>query len=323
MIIKSEKKLWLILWVCSITIFLIGLLGGSEWIIVGKELSGIDKMILKDIRFPRVMSCFLVGGALGVAGASFQGILRNPLADPYILGVSSGAGLGAGLAICLGLGGSFIVTLGAMGGAVIAIVAVGSIVKITMIYHPTQFILAGIVVNAFLGALMMLVLYLSHNNLSQIMGWLMGDMGRFSTLSLIISGILVGLFVIIIKRYATELNCLALGDRTASSLGIDIKELRKKLFVLTSLLTGLAVSMAGMIGFVGLVVPHAIRCIYKDKFETLLPASFLAGGILLIGADCVSRSLINNIELPIGLITAVIGGPFFVILLKGNKNDHV
>lgn len=282
----------------------------------GSELNGL---ILWEIRFPRFLVGVLVGGALGIAGAGFQGILRNPLADPYILGVSSGAGLGAGVAMTVVTYSTFGVTVGAIVGGLISIACVYFIVRRSASDHPVHYILAGIVVNAFLGAMMMLLLYVAHNDVAHIMGWLMGDLSRFTGGDLywlipVFLGLSIGLWAL-----AKPLNVLALGDDAASSVGVSVSKTRVGLFILASALTGLAVSVAGMIGFVGLVVPHMIRLIYKDDFRVLLPASFLGGAALLVASDCLARTIVSGIELPVGVITAMIGGPFFVFLLRKNN----
>ena len=281
--------------------------------------------IFYEIRLPRVLIGLLVGGSLGLAGAAMQGLLRNPLAEPGIIGVSGCAGLGAvlvfytgisaGLAIALPLGGM----LGALGAVWLLYLLSGRSNSTLMI------VLAGVAVNAFAGALTALVLNLSDNPFAafEIVFWLMGSFADRSQehVAIAVLPVLAGWWLLL--RSASGLNVLSLGEETATSLGVNVARLRLCVIFGTALSVGAAVSVSGMIGFIGLVVPHLLRSKVANEPARLLLPSALGGAILAVVADIVVRVIPTAIELKIGVVTALVGAPFFLSLLKSMRREVI
>lgn len=277
----------------------------------------IERVVLYDIRLPRILTAFLVGSCLAIAGAAFQGILQNPLADPYVLGVSAGAGLGAAAGVLLSsaVGFSLLVPVLGFAGAAGTIFLVQAIVFFSRQTGVTAFILAGIVVNAFFSAVMMALLFLSGDRLAAIMQWLLGDLSRLPVAVLGWLYVVVAVGMVLLMLLAYPITILATGDEQAYSLGISVRRLREGVFVLSSMLTAIAVASGGIIGFVGLIVPHFLRLFIADDFRYILPLSALAGGLFLVLADTLCRSLAAPAELPVGIVTALVGGPVFVTVM--------
>ena len=285
------------------------------------EWSSRHSSIILDIRLPRTISGVLVGAALSLAGAVLQALLRNPLADPFVLGISSGAAVGAVLAILVGLGstflGSYAVPGAAFGGALLTLLLVYSIAR-TGGRVPTQtLLLSGVIVSSFFSAIIMFLISVTSNEkIFNVTFWLMGSLEYlpFQSMGVIFFYLLVGggtLFAL-----ARDLNLLILGEETASGLGVEVERVKKITFVFASLITGTVVSVSGLIGFVGLVVPHLVRMIWGPDHRFLLPASALVGGILLVIADTLARTVMAPSEIPVGVVTAIGGAPFFVYLLR-------
>jgi iron complex transport system permease protein len=276
--------------------------------------------IVWEIRLPRVLLAALTGGILATAGTVYQGILRNPLADPYILGISSGAALGAALAILGGaeemLGGSWAVPFFSFAGASLALALVLTLAQAGRSSGTESLILSGVVVQAFFGAALLLALSFAPQEMQRVQFWLMGSFGLrqwehvAAMAPFAVSGFPLCWF------FARELNLFALGERTAFHLGVSVLRVRLFLLLVASMMTGAAVAVSGMIGFVGLVVPHVIRMLAGGDHRRLLPLSFLAGAIFLVWADVLARTVIKPAELPIGVITAFVGAPFFAFLLR-------
>lgn len=274
--------------------------------------------IIRDLRLTRVCLGFLVGGTLAVTGAGLQALVRNPLADPYLLGLSGGAGLGAVLAVVLGVGGVWGVPLWAFGGAVGAIALVYRLAIITgSVLDTRTLLLAGVVIGAFAASLMGAVLAVSpapqvRNALSWLLGSLAGasweTVGVFAAYALVPLGVLYVL--------GRPLDLLALGEEPAQLLGADVERIKRILYLAASLLTAAAVAASGIIGFVGLVVPHAVRMLWGHIHHRLLPAAFVLGGSLLVAADTLARSAFAPVELPVGVVTALLGVPVFVVLVR-------
>ena len=279
--------------------------------------------ILLYIRLPRVILAAVVGASLATAGAVFQGLFRNPMADPYVLGVSSGAALGAILAILTGgglyLAGFSAIPLFAFAGGILSITLVYWLARVGKAVPVMTLLLAGIAVSAFLSALVSLLTYFSGEKLHQVVFWMMGGMGGASWLQLLamLPYVVIGFSVIYYN--ARELNILLLGEETAQQLGVDTERVKKILMAGASLLVAAAVSASGIIGFVGLIVPHFIRLAVGPDHRILLPASALLGASMLIAADTVARTIISPTELPVGIITAMVGAPVFIYLLKKRK----
>jgi iron complex transport system permease protein len=282
-------------------------------------LSDTDREILLSIRLPRVLVALLMGMALGASGALLQGILRNPLADPYILGISSGASLTAALGIIGGFSflGSFTVPTLAFVGAVVTGGIVGIMGWKRGGLWPERLLLAGVGLSFLFSALLMLMMSVSTDEgLRRAMLWIFGDlsMSEWSRIPYGLAFVAVG--ILLSATRAKALNALILGDEFAHSLGFAPQRERLILFVSVGLMTAASVSLGGMIGFIGLLIPHIMRFFFGADSRLLIPASALGGGSLLCIADLVSRSLLPPMELPAGVITAIIGAPYFLFLLR-------
>lgn len=285
----------------------------------------IRRVVVFDIRFSRIVLSMLVGLSLALAGAVFQGILRNPLADPFTIGVSTGAAFGASLALFLGLGARPLLGVGllpaaALGGALAALFAVIALGRIEGHLRRDTMILAGIVVATFLSALISLLKSLDEESVASIVFWVMGSLqGRgWSHVLFILPYLSAGLAVVWL--YARELDILAMGDLQAVQVGVDLERVRLVLLIGASLLTAAAVAVSGVIGFVGLIVPHLVRMTAGAEHRRLLPLSALLGAVVLLWSDVLARILLpGGEELPVGVVTALLGGPFFCVLLKRHK----
>jgi iron complex transport system permease protein len=268
--------------------------------------------VVWDVRLPRILTAAAVGAGLAGAGVVFQGILLNPLADPFTLGVSSGAAFGASLALLLGADflGPYAVCVTAFAGAVITLLAVVRLSSIDGRINPTSLILSGVIVAAILSAGISMMKYLADEQVAVIVFWLMGSLvsKTWPETGLVFVFTLTGLVVCLF--YARDLNLVCLGERSAQTLGVNTRRLRLILLITASLVSAACVSVAGIIGFVGLLIPHLLRMLVGPDHRYLLPASALAGGMLLLLADTVTRAILPH-EVPIGVLTAVIGGPFF------------
>jgi len=282
------------------------------------EPGGRAGIIVWELRLPRVLLAFLVGGSLGVSGAALQALVRNPLAEPYLLGISGGAGLGAVAAIALGLTGLAAIPLAAFAGAVASAAVVYGVAAVQgSRLEPRVLVLVGVVVAAFCGAITTALLTMSEAaQLRNAFLWLMGGFGAaswpavavFSAYAVLPLGALLG--------GARALDLLSLGDEPAHALGLETETAKRLAFVATALLTAASVAVSGMIGFVGLVAPHAMRGWLGPLHRRLLPAVFVASGSLLVLADALARTVMRPAELPIGAITALIGVPLFAFLIR-------
>ena len=289
---------------------------------------GIDPIaatVVADIRMPRILAAVLVGGMLGVSGAIFQAILLNPLADSYTLGISTGAAFGASLVIVLQIFGLVLppvvsVPIFAFGGAIGTLALVLYLASGDRRLSSTSLILAGVIVAAILSAAIGFLKFLADEQVGIIIFWLMGSLSGASWQNILLLtptallGVLVALF------YSRDLNIMATGDRAATSLGVHTVRLRTTLLTTGTLLTALAVSVSGIIGFVGLIVPHMLRHMVGPDNRRLIPLSFFTGGLLLLFADTLTRAVLP-VEVPIGVLTALLGGPFFCILFKKRQKD--
>ena len=288
-------------------------------------LDRTTEVVIWGIRLSRVVLSGLVGASLAAAGVVFQGLLLNPLADPFTLGVSTGAALGVALLVVLGVGGSFLglspLPLGALIGALGAMAAVLVLSRESGRLRKESLILAGIVVSTFLSALISLIKSLDEESLSAIVFWIMGSFSGRGWIHVgflipyLVAGLLLG------ARYHRELDILALGEEQSHHLGVAVSTVRLKLLLGASLLTAGAVSVSGVIGFVGLVVPHLVRVLAGPSHGRLLSLSAMTGALILIWADVLARVLLaSGQELPVGVVTALLGGPFFFYLLKSRRS---
>ncbi|MDY7033497.1 MAG: iron ABC transporter permease [Thermodesulfobacteriota bacterium] len=277
-----------------------------------------DRMIILQIRLPRVILAGIVGASLSVAGAVFQALFRNPLADPYILGISSGSAVGAILAIISGIGFGFLsVPSAAFCGALLTIVLVLGIGRTGYGLHTNTLLLAGVIVGAFFSAVILFLVSMTRDErVHSILFWLMGDfsLSQYSEIIVVFPFVIVGFTLIYF--HAHPLNLIVTGEETALQLGVEVEKVKKLLLVCASLMTGAVVSVSGIIGFVGLIVPHMMRMMFGSDHRLLLPASGLFGISFLILADTMARTVLAPVELPVGVITAIFGAPFFVYLLR-------
>lgn len=288
------------------------------------EVDPMYTSVIWDIRLPRVILAGFVGASLAIAGAAFQGLLRNPLADPYTLGVSSGASVGAVLTIFFNISfpftGSYTLPFLSIVFALITIVTVLFFARsVDRLMRVETIILTGVIFSSFLSAFISLMVALTDNELHQIIGWLLGSvsMRGWNYVKIIFPFFLAGSVLLLMNTH--ELNAMTFGEERARHLGVDVK--KRKIVILSagSILTGAAVAVSGTIGFVGLVVPHFIRLIWGPDHRHLLPLSVLAGSGFLILADLVSRTIISPAELPIGVITSLIGAPVFAVILMRTR----
>ena len=291
--------------------------GGRE---AALESGGTSAVILLQVRLPRILLAFMVGGALAAVGVSLQALLRNPLADPYVLGISSGAALGASAAMLLGIGatllGLYALPLCAFAGGLLSILLVYR-VAVTYGRLPVHtLLLAGVILNAIFSALIMFATSIMDPNRSYgLMFWLMGTLNSPSYASLGALAVYLVLGTGILAAQSPALNLLTLGEESARSLGVEVEAMKKVVFVTAALLTGAVVSVSGLIGFVGMVVPHAVRMVVGADHRLLLPAAVLVGGTFLTVADTIARTALAPGEIPVGVVTALVGGPFFIYLL--------
>lgn len=290
----------------------------------GIEAAGSAGTILMHVRLPRVLLAFMVGGCLATVGVGLQALLRNPLADPYVLGISSGAALGAGIAMLLGIGTTVLaisaLPLCAFAGGLISILIVYRIAAAYGYLPVHTLLLAGVILNAVFSALIMFITSMMDPNRSfGMMSWLMGTLTApaYPALGVLALYLLVGTLLLFFQ--AGPLNLLTLGEEPARSLGVEVEMVKKIVFFTSALLTGAVVSVSGLIGFVGMVIPHAVRMMLGADHRLLLPASALVGGMFLMVADTLARTLLAPTEIPVGIVTALAGGPFFIYLLMSRK----
>jgi iron complex transport system permease protein len=283
--------------------------------------SSVESVVTLQLRLPRVAAAVLAGGALAVAGVAFQGLTRNPLAEPAVLGVSSGAAFGVVLAQIFGLGLSALQSLGvavfAFAGAIGAAAAVYAIAAVPGGLSIQTLLLSGVIVGIFFtSAITVLISIVDFDRLGGVVHWLLGNMAPIPPSALALFAVLaLGGFWLVLHS-ARELNLLALGEEAAVQLGVNARRLKRRVFLAAALLTGSVVAFTGPIGFVGLVVPHMLRGVLGQDNRLLVPTALVAGGIFLLAADTVARNIVAPAELSVGVITSFCGAPFFVYLLR-------
>ena len=281
--------------------------------------------IIRELRLPRVLGAALVGGALAAAGALLQGLLRNPLADPFVTGTSAGASLGAVLAVAAGFEPAF-VPLAAFGGAMAAIALVWRLARLGGRTTVLTVLLAGVVLTSFAGALVTFVLVSSDRlalRLRAVLGWLQGGISVINWSELAVAAAVVGVGVAAAILLAPRIDAYAFGEETAAALGVDLDRTTAAVLATTALLTGAAVAIAGLVGFVGLVIPHALRFLLGATHRRLIIASVPAGAMALVLADLGARTALAPAELPVGVITGLVGAPFFLVLLVRSRREIV
>jgi len=321
-------KLLLILLIIVIITSGIGALS-SNFILFWKEIfsNNIElKYILIGIRFPRILLALLVGGALSVSGLSLQILLKNPLAEPYTLGISGGATLGATIASLINFSNLFYMisfqTIAAMIGSGIILLLLYIFIRRITSYYTISLLMFGIILNAISSAFIMLLYSLfSSTELYSAINWMMGHIPSLSYNEIFIITIVIIPGVLLLYKESNSINALLLGEESAEVLGIEINKIRNKIFIISGIITAVSVSFTGMIGFIGLIIPHICRLIWGSDTRIIMLTSFLLGSIMLIIADTMARVIISPRELPVGVITALIGGPYFIYLLRRRLNQ--
>lgn len=287
--------------------------------------SGTARTIVLELRLPRALLALLVGGGLALAGAVFQALLRNPLAEPYILGISGGAGLGAVLVLALGLatGGSWILPLAAFAGALVAILLVFRVAAAADRRLDVRvLLLAGVVVGAFFTACIAFVLSVSEaETVRSAILWTMGSLAGADWRAVVLAAAYTLPAGLVLVALARALNLLAIGEETAGYLGTEVERVKRIAYGVASLVTAAGVAVAGIIGFVGLIVPHGVRLVAGSDHRILLPLSFVAGGVFLTVADLVARVALAPTEIPLGVVTAFVGVPLFLVLLRRSVGE--
>jgi len=285
--------------------------------------AGSSEQIILKVRLPRVLLAILVGSCLSLAGAGFQGVLRNPLADPYTLGVASGASVGAAFMILMGfhtmLIGKWAIPIVAFATGLMSLFLVIRLANVQGKYRLETLILSGVVVSAFLGSFVSFMVSMSDSVINEIVFWTMGSLSLrgWSFTIVLIPYLAVGL--VILLSHGRVLNLFALGERQAAHLGVNVQRTRLVVLIVSTLITAAAVSIVGTIGFVGLVVPHLVRLVVGPDYRILLPVTGIVGGVYVLWADTIARTLLSPTEIPLGVVTAFLGAPFFAYLLRKNK----
>ncbi|MBU3113473.1 FecCD family ABC transporter permease [Clostridium lacusfryxellense] len=284
-------------------------------------------IILLNLRLPRILLSCLVGAALSVVGTSFQGIFKNPMADPFVLGVSSGAALGATITMVFfkesQLFGMSIIAMSAFMGAIITTFLVYNIARVGTKVPVTTLLLAGVAINYLLSSIISLIMTFNRDNIEEIIMWTMGSFSTSGWNEVILLFIIVVPSILFIATFSRDLNVMMLGEDSARSLGIDVNGFKKYIFVLSTLMVAAVVSVSGIIGFVGLIVPHAIRMIFGSDNRIVVPFSAIFGAMFLIICDTLARVIVPPSEIPVGIITSIFGVPFFVYLLYKTKKKAI
>ena len=320
-----------IVWLCTITGAAAVSVEDANRILLNKlfhlnisleEISQGNITIIWNIRFPRIILGFIAGAALAVSGAGYQGIFKNPMADPFVLGVSSGAALGAAVGIIC----HFTFRIGAFNSTML-LAFVGSFAALILVYSISRvgrkapvatLLLSGVAINSTLSALMSFLMMMNKQSMDQIMFWTMGTLNGkgWNQIKAVLPWVIVGLLIMMFS--SRELDVMLTGEDTATQLGVNIEFVKRKILFASSLLTASVISVTGIIGFVGLVVPHVVRLFTGPKHRRLLPVSLIFGGAFMVICDTLARSLTTS-EIPVGIITSICGGPFFLYLLRKSK----
>lgn len=291
----------------------------------GVAFSQQERSVVWSLRVPRLVLAFTVGAALAAAGATLQGLFRNPLADPQIIGISSGAALGAGVVLAIGPGilGSLGAPLGGFVGAIVVAAVVYLLARYEGRTEVVNLVLTGVAVSAVAAAAVgYLSVAVDSSRLQTALFWFLGSFTLATWESARPTLLFVGLGLAVLPLYARRLNLLLLGEAEARHLGVDVERVRVALLAVVSLVVGGSVAAAGIIGFVGLLAPHAMRTLTGPDHRRLLPASAVAGGVLVLLADLAARTLASPVEIPVGLLTALVGGPFFLWLLHRTRAEY-
>lgn len=286
-----------------------------------------DIFIVLSIRLPRILLAALVGGVLAVVGSSYQAIFKNPMADPYVMGVSSGAAFGATIGILLKL------NVGILSfGATSVLAFVGALITTFIVYNlartgtkisTTSILLAGIVMSSILSSGISIMMIFNHDDLARIVNWTMGSFNGASWEQIGVIIIPAALGLVLLLSLSREMNAIVLGEEDAQNIGVNVERVKKTILITASLLSACVVSVSGIIGFVGIIVPHLFRLIFGADHKVILPVSAVGGGIFLLVSDTLARTIVPGVEIPVGVITSLFGGPFFLYLLKKPKSKKL
>ncbi|MBQ6727106.1 MAG: iron ABC transporter permease [Bacteroidales bacterium] len=281
---------------------------------------GDTNVIYWNLRLPRIVLCVLIGAVLSVSGATYQAVFRNPLTDPYVLGISSGASLGAAVAILLGLESSFFgVGLMALATALITVLLIYKIASIGNRMHTATLLLTGVCFTFLATAIVSFLMVINQDKMDRIIFWTMGSFSTVAWSDVLILLPVAVLGIAVVLFHSRDLNLLLVGSETAKSLGVEVERVKKILLFCTTLMVAFAVSACGVIGFVGLVVPHCIRLVVGSDNRLIIPYSVVAGGIFLLLCDTLARTVLMPSEIPVGSVTALVGAPMFIYLLYKSK----
>jgi iron complex transport system permease protein len=287
-----------------------------------KGIKDTSELIILQLRLPRVILASLVGAGLSVVGTSFQGIFKNPMADPYVLGISSGAALGASLTIVFGveisLLGMSLITVTAFIGAVVTTLVVYNIARVGSKIPNITLLLAGVATNYLLSALISLIMIFNREQIEKIIMWTMGSLSTASWNQVLILTIIVLPSISVLYFFHRDLNIMLLGEDSARNLGVEVEKVKKIILLISTIMIAAVVSFSGIIGFVGLIIPHTIRLVFGSNHKVVIPFSAIGGAIFLIICDTIARSLITS-EIPVGIVTSLFGVPFFLYLLYKTK----
>lgn len=288
-----------------------------------KTMPGTYNTIIFNVRLPRIILAFFVGAGLSISGTVFQGVFKNPMADPYVLGISSGAALGVTLATVLGVNGLFfgvgVHRVFAFGIALLTVWVVFRIASIGNKVPPIALLLAGIAINYFLSAIITLLMILHREHLEKIFLWTLGSFSTASWNTVFTTAIVVIIGSVLLYFFAKDLDIMLVGEKNAKSLGLEVEKIKKVVLVIASFMVSIMVATSGIIGFVGLIIPHITRFLVGPSHKKLMPFALIIGGIFMIFCDTLARSIMPPREISVGIITSLFGVPFFVYLLYHNK----
>ncbi|MBR4804109.1 MAG: iron ABC transporter permease [Bacteroidales bacterium] len=306
---------------------MIGIVGFSPASVVDNLWRGLSgegaDVIFWNLRLPRIVLCVLIGAVLSVSGGTYQAVFRNPLTDPYVLGISSGASLGAAVAILLGLEGSFFgVGLLALATALLTVVLIYKIASLGNRMHTATLLLTGVCFTFLATAIVSFLMVINQDKMDRIIFWTMGSFASVSWTDVLIMLPVAVAGIAVVLYHSKDLNLLLVGSETAKSLGVEVEKVKKILLLATTLMVAFAVSACGVIGFVGLVVPHCIRLVAGSDNRLIIPYSIVVGGIFLLLCDTLSRTVLMPSEIPVGSVTALVGAPMFIYLLYKSKKRY-
>lgn len=330
---RRTTKLFIAGVVLLLIFLVVGISMGGADMTVGESLKALflqgetfEEKIIWSIRLPRLLTAVLTGGGLAIVGAVFQGLFRNPMADPFVLGMSSGAALGASIAIVLGISipvlGLSGISLFAFMGALLTMVTIFMIARARGSLDSTTLLLSGVALNFLCSSIIYLFMFLRYDKMKQILMWTFGSFSTASWEKLFMMLPIIAAGTIVLRLFARDLNGIMTGETQARSFGVDVDKARKSIILASTLMVGVMVATSGIIGFVGLMIPHLLRLVAGADFKKLLPLSFLYGGLFLLVCDTLARVAVKPAELPIGSITALFGAPFFIFLLIRKKRDE-